>query len=344
MQIGVTTRGASVSSQDPIPTPGTSPTEPLATGRDGVALASRDRFRAAAMPPSRGASQEDQLSSLIQMRANRERAQEALPGAGDAPDDETSGAGAFATPEASSEAAKTSGEDPAPAETPDDELGARQAKAVESALQEWRAGVHETTGPNRGPRIDQYVRNAKMPLGLEWCGMFDAFNLSQVGFGQPWALASYRKARDFFLYRDFVSNTGSAANQKLDTLREKQRDEGSERQYFLLEGSNSPTVKLAHDYSTRYQHYDPAANTFDAQHLPIRPGDTVLFSHSHIGMVESYDPASGQLNTVEGNATGLGVDGKQHTDAVVRKSYDLNDPQVRKLFDGFGRPALGDLT
>ena len=66
--------------------------------------------------------------------------------------------------------------------------------------------------------------------------------------------------------------------------------------------------------------------------MPIRPGDTALFDWGHLGLVESYDAASGRLTTIEGN-TG---------NRVKRKVYDLSKASERAKFVGFGRPALGD--
>ena len=65
----------------------------------------------------------------------------------------------------------------------------------------------------------------------------------------------------------------------------------------------------------------------------IREGDTALFSRGHVGLVESYDPTSGRLVTIEGNSIG---------EAVRRRTYNLNDPRDRAAFEGFGRPARGD--
>jgi hypothetical protein len=51
-------------------------------------------------------------------------------------------------------------------------------------------------------------------------------------------------------------------------------------------------------------------------------------------MVKSYDPNTGRLVTIEGNSG----------NRVCERTYDLSDPAVLARFDGFGRPALGDLT
>ena len=84
--------------------------------------------------------------------------------------------------------------------------------------------------------------------------------------------------------------------------------------------------------------------THSWQNLPIQAGDVALFSHGHVGLVVSYDARTGKLETVEGNTTGLGPDGKQWSQAVVRKSYDLSKAQDRQRFDGFGRAANDDFA
>lgn len=237
---------------------------------------------------------------------------------------------------------------PSPVAPPSGPLDAQlqqlQQRSVASAQQEWQNGVRESGGPNRGPRIDQYARSANMSPGGEWCGYFTGFNYTQNGFRDSASLASYQKARDYFMYRSYTSNTGSARNQENDQIRTQHAQQGSSRQYFMLE--ESPTrerVTRAGDWGReRYGHYDANANTFNYQNLPVRGGDTVLFNRGHVGMVESYDPRSGLLTTLEGNTSGMGADGRQRSQAVVRKTYDLSDPAVRQQFDGFGRPSALD--
>jgi len=216
-----------------------------------------------------------------------------------------------------------------------------QAVITESGLKEWRSGVRETQGSNKGPRINEYARNAKFGPGYEWCGFFTAFNYSQAGFKYPESFASYQKSRDFFLYRSYTSRD-SGLHQRLDNLRDQHKAEGSSRQYFIMPGS--PTEQYVKNYSRFYGHVDLPAMTYDWRSLPIQPGDVALFSHGHVAQVISYDPSSGKLETVEGNTSGQGPDGKQWSQAVVRKSYDLSKAADRQRFDGFGRAALDDFA
>lgn len=212
---------------------------------------------------------------------------------------------------------------------------------VTSAVKEWQAGVRESAGSNRSIRIDQYARNAKFGPGYAWCGFFVAFNYSQMGFKYPESLASYQKARDFFMYRSYTDHS-AAKNKSLDQLRLQHQQQGNQRQYFTL--PESPNHQYVKNYQKLFGHYADQANTFTYQNLPLRPGDTVLYHQGHVGQVISYNQQTGKLITIEGNTSGTGPDGRQRSQAVVRKEYDLSKPSVRKIFDGFGRPALGDFS
>ncbi len=238
----------------------------------------------------------------------------------------------------------------------DDEVANRQQASVDVAIQEWESLVREKGSTNRGTRVDDYIRNAGLNpkadynkkregvQGAEWCGAFVGFAMTQSGFKDAPSMASYQKARDYFLYRSY---TGRKSNEELDELRAQQEATGSTRQYFILEGSDSDTaekVKKKGKYGQgKYGHYDPDANTFEYQSLPIQPGDVALFKHGHVGMVKSYDPQSGALETIEGNTGGTRADDtKAGANAVVQKKYDLTKDKDRTKFDGFGRPSSGD--
>jgi hypothetical protein len=215
----------------------------------------------------------------------------------------------------------------------DDRLADIQQKSVASAQKELAAGVKEdpSMGSNRGKRIDQYAKGNGMPPGGEWCGYFTGHNYTQAAketgtkFSGQMRLHSFQKARSYFMYRNYTDNSKQTIA-KDEALKQQHTSEGSARRYMTFQGSSGDKYatknKLEHEVYT------------DAKDLPIRPGDTALFSHGHVGMVEGYDAKSGTLTTIEGNVG----------NKVVRKTYDLNDPEVRKKFDGFGRPAAGDFT
>jgi hypothetical protein len=218
---------------------------------------------------------------------------------------------------------------PAPGQTvADARLEGLQRAAVESARRELEAGVRETA-PNRSARIDTYARDAGMPVGGEWCGYFTGFAYAEAAreaggrFPENIRFHSFQKARSFFEYRTFT-DASRAENARQDGLLERHRGEGSTRQWMVLEGSGG---------QAHAERHGRPHTIHSVESLPIRPGDTALFSRGHVGMVEGYDPATGRLTTLEGNTDG---------GRVSRHTYDLSDPAVRARFEGFGRPALGD--
>lgn len=220
---------------------------------------------------------------------------------------------------------------------PDQQLAQRQQQSVQHATQEWQKGVRESSGTNRSPRINQYARAAQFGPGYAWCGFFVGFNYAQAGFTQAPHLASSVKARDFFLYRS-LTDRSKAKNQQLEQLQQQQKQAGSTRQYFMLKGSAD--AQYIKSNPNRFAHI--TLETYAPQNLPIRPGDTALFTRGHVGLVTDYNPQTGVLKTIEGNTSGLGPNGKTWHQAVVRNEYNLKDPTVQKQFGGFGRPALAD--
>tara|TARA_Y100001934_G_scaffold274231_1_gene365908 strand:+ start:1268 stop:2335 length:1068 start_codon:yes stop_codon:yes gene_type:complete len=218
--------------------------------------------------------------------------------------------------------------EPAPEPRSADEILAElQLRSVKSAQSELAAGVREIGSTNRSPRVDEYTRAARMALGGEWCGYFVNWNYhvvaKELGGRFRLTMHSLQKGRDSYLYRSYTS-ISTATKARLDALAETHREQGSMRQLFVFENSSG------HQRATRLRR--PAEITNNFQELPIRPGDTALFDWGHLGLVESYDAASGRLTTIEGN-TG---------NRVKRKVYDLSKASERAKFVGFGRPALGD--
>ncbi len=214
----------------------------------------------------------------------------------------------------------------------DAELAAIQARGMDAARRELELGVREDRpryGDNRGPRIDAYAARGGMRPGGEWCGYFSGFALSEgarasgADFAGVTSMHSMQKARSFFEYRSYT-NASRAENERLDALRARHEAEGSTRRWMVLSGSGGERHARTHDRPHE---------TFEPNTLPLRAGDVAIFSRGHVGLVESYDPASGRLVTIEGNSLG---------EAVRRRTYDLNDPAARAGFEGFGRPARDD--
>ncbi|MDP2342335.1 MAG: peptidoglycan-binding domain-containing protein [Deltaproteobacteria bacterium] len=222
---------------------------------------------------------------------------------------------------------------PLPAGAGDARVAELQRRTMASATQELDAGVREdpSMGNNRSARIDQYAKSGGMNAGQEWCGHFTAFNYTTAAKGEGLKFSgqdrmhSYQKARSYFMYSNYTDNK-PATKAKDAALRESHVADGSARRYMTFPGSTGDRYasqnKLPHEVIA------------SPQDMPLRAGDTALFSHGHVGLVESYNPATGLLTTIEGNSG----------NKVARRTYDLNDPAVRAKFDGFGRPASGDFA
>jgi peptidoglycan hydrolase-like protein with peptidoglycan-binding domain len=212
----------------------------------------------------------------------------------------------------------------------DQRLAALQSQAVRFA--EGETGVRETGGNNRGARVDQYARNAGMPVGGEWCAYFVNFAYSETAranggdFSGRLRLHSYQKNYAYFAYGSYTARDQRRAREDGLALRAQHEAQGSTRRYMAIEGSDGHRYAASRNL--------PHEVYRDHRELPIREGDTALFRRGHVGMVKSYDPSTGQLVTMEGNTA----------QGVCERRYDLSDPAVLARFDGFGRPALGDLT
>lgn len=219
----------------------------------------------------------------------------------------------------------------APADGPDGRLASIQQGAVDVARRELDAGVREHGGRNRGTRVDQYARNAGMPVGGEWCGYFATHGYTEAArahggrFTGQHRLHSYQKARSYYLYRNYTNASRAEVNRN-ETLRTAHGEQGSQRRYMTFDGSVGDRYASARNL--------PHETYTSPRDLPIRAGDTALFAHGHIGMVADYNRDTGILTTIEGNVG----------NRVQERTYDLNDPAVRARFDGFGRPAAGDFT
>ncbi len=218
---------------------------------------------------------------------------------------------------------------PTPSTPPVSGLAARLAGAMDHARAELALGVRETGGANRGPRVDLYARTAGMGVGGEWCGYFASFCYTQAAkdagaqFAGQQQLHSVQKARAWFLYRSYTLDWTAARLAAWEQTRATHRAQGATRRFMTLRGSTgdgfASSAGLPHDVFGRFQE------------LPLVAGDYVLWS-GHMGLVESWDAATGRLVTIEGNTS----------DRVARRTYDLSVPSVRGTFLGFGRPAPGD--
>lgn len=209
-------------------------------------------------------------------------------------------------------------------------LASKQQLAVSVARTEYYMGVRERGSSNTGKRVDVYAQACKMNTGQEWCGFFAGYAYSQNGFKKPEYMASGYKAQLFYLYRTMSGK---------DTDLSSHKSQGQTRHYFVL--PESPSRSYLKSNANQFPQFDLFANTFTWDQLPVRAGDTILFERgsktgipTHVGLVESYNRATGQLTTIEGNVG----------NKVVRKTYDLRSAAVRATISGFGRPAPGDFV
>lgn len=217
--------------------------------------------------------------------------------------------------------------------TADQQLARLQVAALDSARRELARGVVEAPlRSNRGPRVNDYAASAGIRTGVAWCGNFLAFNYTTAAkqasltFSGQRRLHSVGKTRHYYLYRNYTQRATRAKVAEWEALRRAHQAQGSTRRFFVLRGSvgDRAAGSLPHEVFATYET------------LPLRPGDTVIWStgggHGHLGMVERYDPVTGLLTTVEGN----------RRDRVGRYTYDLRSATIRRRIEGFGRPARGD--
>lgn len=165
----------------------------------------------------------------------------------------------------------------------------RGALAARSARAEYADGVAtygagaswEARGANQGTFVDKYqVANRDTAASDNaWCGMFVGFNFKQAGIRQEildnlvfWS--GYR-LHLFFTQGRYLTPTAKAG------------DWWTAHPTVDLRGQSTTAGRLA-----ALQRFNP------------RPGDVVLFrsDFSHVGQVDSFDPATGKLWVLEGNA------------------------------------------
>ncbi len=219
-------------------------------------------------------------------------------------------------------------------------------------------GVIENGTDDRGTEIDAWNREAGVAQGSMWCGSSTGHAYregTRGGFRDNLRVASDNRARNYFLYRqdheeaprggetpqarEARMRRNAAMDQREAQTQAEHTAAGSNRRYMTyrpgqqergpVEGGGRPEV-----------YNDPSR-------MPVRPGDTVVFSHrwrqgaerdndhGHIAMVASGPDRDGHIEIVEGNAGGTSGSNRVQTRRVNIRSEHI---------DGFGRPALGDMT
>lgn len=229
--------------------------------------------------------------------------------------------------------------------TDDDALRSFGDAAVAAAQALWRDGVKES----KPQSTDQIARDSGWGNNLQkgdgtvwdWCGMFVATCLFRAGLGRALRKGFYHtlNVEGFFRYQwqDRVPRWVWVASESTwRDVREEHAARAALRRWIdrATLRATAPTV------------------------LDIAPGDVVLIDHNpdtaadHIALVERYDPSTGELVTLEGNAggtvavriedDGTVVEGAARGDAVARNVRDLGVEAVRRKVYGVGRASLCD--
>jgi hypothetical protein len=194
-------------------------------------------------------------------------------------------------------------------------LAMLQSLSVLSARERWKKGAATETPSNanagRGPRVevDEIFKDSAGGFGdrasvdtakgrvFDWCGMFVAASYAKGASMQQRLRAGFNdvaNVKDYFQYTQKTNAQRTPLSIWAEgawwTLHDYHQTRSSLRKW-------TPRAALATAL---------AAGTAD-----IRPGDTCLIDHGggdapgHIVMVESYDAATGQLVTIEGNTWGI---------------------------------------
>lgn len=211
-------------------------------------------------------------------------------------------------------------------------------KALEAADRDWRANVgeHDHASLDRMFRTSGFARQAPRPDDAkvpDWCGMAVGTWLVDAGMNPAFARSFLHclNVEAFFTY----GRQRNVNPRRLDT--QIQLD-GKWTLIASFHGVPSSSMLRAWaDRGTVAERLD------DDYHLGqlFQPGDVVLLDWSgrdaadHITMVKSWTGRT--LTTIEGNATGLGPDGKRRREAVVVRQLDLGDRATRRLIYGRGR-------
>lgn len=160
------------------------------------------------------------------------------------------------------------------------ELAVRQARLDYTAGKELHGeGSWETQGNNRGPMLTPMNQSnfASGQEGYEWCGIYVGHAHAKAGI-RPEILKKNVFWSGYRLHLFFT--------QGLDVNQRKVGSFWQPHQNLSLHGLRGEARKAALDA------YKP------------RPGDVALFrsDYSHVGIVDSYNPQTGELMILEGNS------------------------------------------
>jgi hypothetical protein len=210
--------------------------------------------------------------------------------------------------------------------------------ALEAADRDWRANVgeHDHASLDRMFRTSGFARQAPRPEDAkvpDWCGMAVGTWLVDGGMNPAFARSFLHclNVEAFFTY----GRQRNVNPRRLDT--QIQLD----GKWTLIASFHGvPSSSMLRAWADRGTVAERLDDDYHIGQL-FQPGDVVLLDWSgrdaadHITMVKSWTGRT--LTTIEGNATGLGPDGKRRREAVVVRQLDLGDRATRRLIYGRGR-------
>ena len=215
-------------------------------------------------------------------------------------------------------------------------------KALEAADRDWRnnVGEHDRASLDRMFVASGFARqaprawDAKVP---DWCGMAVGLWLQDGGMNHPFGRSFLHcmNVEAFFTY-------GCQRNLNPKRLDTQAQVDGRWMPIKLMHGGSPRRWLDRNAVRARAVEPSPGFADFDL----FAPGDVVLFDWSgvneadHITMCRSWDGRV--LTTIEGNASGLGPDGKRRAESVVERKLDMANQRDRKLVYGVGRLSPSD--
>ncbi|PIE17106.1 MAG: hypothetical protein CSA66_06790 [Proteobacteria bacterium] len=222
----------------------------------------------------------------------------------------------------------------------DGALAIFQGLSVLAARATWQGGVKEPKADDAGKRpkgdplrkifkdagwSSKVTTNSAKTKVSDWCGMFVGAHLYRGGgLDEELRAGMFHTSNvlDYFQYQQKTNAKRAPksiwADGSWHDLKTYHGTRGSQRRW---------TTRAA--ITTAMENKSP---------LDIRPGDVVLIDHSglkkspqHITMVESYDPATQTLVTIEGNTGGI-----QSADKPVKDAQGVAHPRKHRGPDGAG--------
>lgn len=225
-------------------------------------------------------------------------------------------------------------------------------RAIERAVAAWRRDIIDPPSKSlRDPafepdrtEIDSYIRHGVLMGGVqnpksfkytkdgdyEWCGAFAAHcwepfiyaDLRQLYFPSTYRLDCYGR---------YIAGFQTPNAQAVAKKYPRPTDEVGARKY----------LKLTHLSSVE-----------EVNNFAPRAGDILLVGTSggpaygaHVTLVESWDSTARVFNTIEGNGTGLGPDGKRRQ-GVIKAQRSLGGPSPSKVYHALRiiRPGITDMV